>query len=44
MQDFGAQGIANTLHIMVRQRYKVTVPLLLSMERRVEAISGDFNS
>ena len=42
MQDFGAQGIANTLHIMAKQRYHATGPLLLALERRVEAISGEF--
>jgi hypothetical protein len=44
MQDFGAQEIANTLHIMAKQRYKATGPLLLALERRAEAISGKFNS
>ncbi len=43
MQDFGSQGIANTLHIMVKQRYKGTGPLLMTKERR-EVISGEFNS
>ena len=42
MQDFGAREIANTLHIMAKQRYKATGPLLLAMERRAEAISGEF--
>ena len=44
MQDFGAREIANTLHIMAKQRYKATGPLLLALERRAEAISGEFNS
>ena len=44
MQDFGTQGIANTLHIMSNQKYKTTGPLLLVIERRVETISGEFNS
>jgi hypothetical protein len=44
MQDFGSQQIANTLHIMAKQRYKTTGSLLLVMERRSEAISGEFNS
>ena len=44
MQDFGAQEIANTLHIMAKQRYKASGPLLLALERRAEAISGEFNS
>jgi hypothetical protein len=44
MQDFGSQQIANTLHIMAKQRYKTTGSLLLAMERRSEAISGQFNS
>ena len=44
MQDFEAQHIANTLHIMAKQRYKSTGPLLLALERRAEAISGEFNS
>ena len=44
MQDFGAQGIASTLHIMAKQKYKATGPLLLALERRAEAISGEFNS
>jgi hypothetical protein len=44
MQDFGAQQIANTLHIMAKQRYRATGPLLLALERRAEAISGEFNS
>ena len=38
MQDFGAQEVANTLHIMAKQRYKATSPLLLALERRGEAI------
>ena len=44
MQDCGAQGIANTLHIIVKQRYNATGPRLLALERRVEAISGEFKS
>jgi hypothetical protein len=44
MQDFGAQQIASTLHIMAKQRYKATGPLLLALERRGEAISAEFNS
>ena len=44
MQDFGAQAMANTLHIMAKQRYKATGPLLVALERRAEAISGEFNS
>ncbi len=44
IQDFGAQGIANTLHIMAKQRYKATGPLLLALGRRAEAISGEFKS
>ena len=45
IHDFGSQGIANTLHIMAKQRhYKPIGNLLLSLERRAEAISGEFNS
>ena len=44
MQDFGAKQIASTLHIMAKQRYKATGPLLLALERRGEAISAEFNS
>ena len=44
MQDFGAQGIANTLHIMAKQRYKAKSPVLLALEQQAEAISGEFNS
>ena len=44
MLDFGAQQIANTLHIIAKQRYKATGPLLLALERRAEAIAGEFNS
>jgi uncharacterized alpha-E superfamily protein len=29
---------------MAKQRYKATGPLLLELERRAEAISGEFNS
>jgi hypothetical protein len=43
MQDFRAQQIANTLHIIAKQRYKATGPLLLALQRRAESISGEFN-
>jgi hypothetical protein len=39
-----AQEISNTLHILVKQRYKATGALLLALERRTEVISGEFNS
>ncbi len=42
MQDFGPQQIASTLHIMAKQRYKARGHLLLALERRAEAISGEF--
>jgi hypothetical protein len=42
MQDFGAQEIANTLHIMAKQRHKVTDTRMLALERRAETISGEF--
>jgi hypothetical protein len=38
MQDFEAQQIANTLHIMAKQRYTVTGPLLLALERLAETM------
>ena len=44
MLDFGAQQIANTLHIMAKHRYTATGPLLLALEWRAEAIAGEFNS
>ncbi len=44
IQDFADQQIANTLHIMTKQRYKATGPLLLALERRPEEIFGEFNS
>jgi len=45
IHGFGSQGIANTLHIMARQRrYKPIENLLLALERRAEAISGELNS
>jgi hypothetical protein len=42
MQDFEAQGIANTLHVMEKQWYKATGPLLLALERRAETITVEF--
>ncbi len=33
-----------TLHIMAKQRYKATGPLVLALERQEEAISWAFNS
>ena len=43
--DFDFQGIANTLHIMAKQRHYTPIEnLLLALERRAEAISGEFNS
>ncbi len=44
IHNFGAQGIANTLHIMAKHKYKDSGPLLLSLERRAEATSGEFSS
>ena len=45
IDDFGSQGIANTLHILAKQRnYKPKENLWLALERRAEAISGEFNS
>ena len=32
MQEFGAREIVSTLHIMAKQRYKATGPLLLVMQ------------
>jgi hypothetical protein len=39
MQEFGAQEIANTLHILAKEKDKATGSLLLALERRAEAIS-----
>ncbi len=44
MKDFGTQEIDNTLHIMAKQRYKATIPLMLALERRAEVTAGEFNS
>ena len=45
IHDFGSQGIANTLHIMAKQRhYKPIENLLLALEGRAEVISGEVNS
>jgi hypothetical protein len=51
MQDFSksciaqeAQQIASTLDIMAKQRYTAAGHLLLVLERRTQAISGEFNS
>jgi len=45
IDDFGSQEIANTLHIMAKQRhYKPIENLLLALEGRAEAISGEFDS
>ena len=41
MQNFGAQEIVDTLHIMEKQRYKAK-GLLLALERLAVAISGEF--
>jgi hypothetical protein len=44
IHDFGSQGIANILHIMAKQRYyNPQENLLLALERRAEAISGEFS-
>jgi len=42
MVAFQPQEIANILHIMAKKRY--TICLLPELERRAEAISGEFNS
>ena len=42
--DFGSRQLANTLHIMAKHRYKPHETLLLALEGRAEAISGEFNS
>ena len=45
IHDFGSQGSANTLHILAKQRhYKPIENILLALERRAEAILGEFNS
>jgi hypothetical protein len=44
MQDFGPQQTANTLHIMAKYRHKPSQALLMALEGRAEAISGEFNS
>jgi hypothetical protein len=44
MQEFGAREIANTQHIMAKERYKPRGHLLLAFEGRAEAISGEFDS
>ena len=44
IHDFGSKGIANTLHIMTKERYyKPQETVLLALEGRVESISGEFN-
>ena len=42
MKAFQLQQIANMLHIMANKQYKTC--LLPELERRAEAISGEFNS
>ena len=42
MVAFQPQEIANILHIMATKKYKTC--LLPELERRAEAISGEFNS
>jgi hypothetical protein len=44
MPDFDARGIANTLHIMAKQRYKTKGPLLLALEGRAEAVAGELSA
>ena len=45
IHDFESQGIANTLHIMAKQRhYKSMENLVLALEHRAETISGEFSS
>ena len=45
LQDFDSQGIASTLHTMAKLRgYKPKETLLLALEGRAEAISGEFDS
>jgi hypothetical protein len=45
IHDFGSQQIVNTIHIMVKERhYEHKENLLLTLDRRTEAISGEFNS
>jgi hypothetical protein len=44
MQDFEDQGISNTLHNTVKHWYKIDRSSFVDTERRVEAISGEFNS
>ena len=45
IHDFGSKVIANTLHIMAKQRhYKPIENLVLALEHRAETISGEFNS
>jgi hypothetical protein len=39
MQDLGAQEIANTLHILAKQKDKATGSLLLALKWRAEEIS-----
>ena len=43
MKTFGSQSVANTLHGMSEQRYTSSETLLLTLEGRVEEISGEFN-
>ncbi len=42
LQAFQPQEMANILHIMAKKRYKTS--LLPELERRAEAISGEFNT
>ena len=45
LEDFDGQGIASTLHTMAKLRgYKPKETLLLALEGRAEAISGEFSS
>ena len=42
MEDFEPQGIANTLHIMAKKRYRpVSAALLPELEGRLRAVAGD---
>ncbi len=44
MQDFGDQGISNTLHNTVNHWYKIDWSSFVGAEWRAEVISGEFNS
>ena len=45
IENFGAQGISNTLHIMAKTCYRPwDRPLIPELEGRAEALAGTFNT